>query len=204
MNEQDLVREKLLEFLYQTSKNARAIALTYATEPVIIRNLKKEGLANGDINSALVYLVSRHYVKKEAYAGLGDGKVYKYQITADGMENFESKSKFSKINRYPGVAITNINGVTIVGDNNIVNNKFNDLYKELDTLKEEIGKISSFSDQEKINYQADIDSIKSQLTKANPAKDVINSLWISFKVFATINGVAGLYERITQLINSIN
>lgn len=200
MNNQDLIREELLKFLYKTLKNAKVQKLMVESEPAITKELKKSGFGVGDINSALAYLIDKRYVKKETYLGLGGGKIYKYRISAEGIDYFEEKSKFSRSSNFPGVNITNINGVTVIGDNNIVNNKFSDLYKELNELKEEIGKISSFGDQEKVNFQADIESIKSQLIKNNPSKEFIGMLWGNFKALATINGVIGLYDKINQLI----
>lgn len=203
MNNQDLTREELLKFFYESSKNVIAQKLMFSSEPIIIRELEKNNFTKGEINSALLYLIDKKYVKSQQFPGLGGGKIYKYRISAEGIDFFESKSKFSKNSHYPGVNVNNINGVIVIGNNNIVNSKFNDLYEELDNLKEEIGRVASFSDQEKINLQSDIDSIKSQLIKNNPSKEFVNILWNNFKVLSTVNGFIELYKKIDHLIVSL-
>jgi hypothetical protein len=173
----------------------------------IKRELKKHGLKEQEIVSNLDYLVQTEWVveEKEEYPFTRDGRTIQaqritYKISDKGINHFEGESKFQKPHEVTGINITNVQGVTVVGDRNFVYNQYGDLYRALDLLDEEIRKNSNFSDRQKLDYRADIETIKSQLAKAKPNREVIRSAWRGLKALATVGTVMQLFLRIKELI----
>ncbi len=98
-----------------------------------------------------------------------------------GITHFEGPSKFVSSERFSGINITNIQGVTIVGNNNIVRDEFIDLFKSLELLEEIIKANNKLSDAEKVDLQSDIETIKNQLGKTEPDRNIIKAAWETIK-----------------------
>jgi hypothetical protein len=120
--------------------------------------------------------------------------------------HFEGPSKFFSSERFSGINITNIQGVTVVGNNNIVKNEFIDLFRELEKLGDIIRSNSKFSDKEKADLQSDIETIKNQLGKTEPNKNIIKSAWETIKdklkdiseVIEPVSKIASLIKIFTE------
>ena len=197
MNENDKIREAILRYLYDRSKSARSVSETKVTESVILRTLRTD-YQTSDIVSHLIYLVQAGWVKQEKI-----NKLPYYTIGTPGVNHFEGVSMFQKSQWVTGINVTNIQGVTVIGDNNYVNQEFNDLYKNLDLLKSEIGKSASLVDQDKLEYQSEIDTIKSQLAKKTPNKTIISQAWKGLSALSTIDGITNIYTKIAPLISGL-
>lgn len=206
----DDVREIILRLLYTQHQKARGVKSTGLAISKIKQPLKKKGLKEQEIASNLDYLIQTGWVvqEKEEYSFTRSGRTIQaqrvsYKISDKGINHFEGPSKFQRPHKVTGINITNIQGVTVVGDGNFVYTRYGDLYRTLDLLDEEIRKSDSFSDEEKLNYRADIETIKSQLAKSKPNRGILKSAWEGLKALATVSSVAQLFLRIKALIEPL-
>ncbi|HYT17383.1 MAG TPA: hypothetical protein VEO18_03940 [Thermoplasmata archaeon] len=126
-----------------------------------------------------------------------------YRITNRGIDRFEGPSKFQAADRFQGINITNVQGVTVIGEGNIVDAKFEIVSRNLDLLGAEIRASDKLADREKLTYQAEIETIKSQLMKPKPDQGIIGRAWDSLKAIATLSGVATAIERVRPLIENL-
>jgi len=127
-----------------------------------------------------------------------------YRVSKDGIDYFEGSSKFQKSNKLAGINISDIkNSVVILGDNNVVRNDFREMFDSLDDLGRHIRISSDILDEEKINYQADIDTIKAQLMKQKPDRDIVRKAWSALKAVATISGAISFYTKVAPLIEKL-
>jgi hypothetical protein len=90
-----------------------------------------------------------------------------------------------------------------LGDNNVVRNEYKELFESLDDLGRHIRINSEIPDEEKINHQADLDTIKAQLMKPKPDKDIVRKAWGALKAVATINGLVSLYTKVAPLVEAL-
>ncbi|MCJ7425217.1 hypothetical protein MUP01_13260 [Candidatus Bathyarchaeota archaeon] len=101
------------------------------------------------------------------------------------------------------INITNIQGVTVIGEGNYVHSQYSDLYQSLDLLGEGIRQADRLSDEAKLNYQAEIETIKSQLLKPNPDRSILKTAWNALKGVATVGGVVSALEKVRALIQPL-
>lgn len=128
-------------------------------------------------------------------------EVRKYKISDIGIDKLEGASVYSKPDRFHGINIMNIKGVTVVGSKNVVNVKYSDLYEVLDALEEEVSKEKTLSDEDKLNVTADIESLKNQLSKPKPNRNVIASLWSGIEKIVTGAGMVELAQKVAKLVS---
>ena len=203
----DKVCEIILRFFYDTYKAARSLKRARVKISVIKKGLKQLGLTEKEIISNLHYLIQTDWIIKETESyqirtkrGIINTRSEFYEISDKGVDHFDGVSRFQKTHPPSGINITNIQGVTIVGDGNIVNDKYSDLYGNLGLLSEEVMMSDKFSDEQKLNYHAEINTIKSQLSKTLPDKIIIAKAWNTLKQLATVAGIVGFFERVRVLI----
>jgi hypothetical protein len=206
----DEIRELILEFLFSNYQNARGVKSTACTISKIKHALKQKGLKEREIVSNLDYLIQTEWVieKKETYPITSGGtqimaQRITYKISDKGIDHFEGISKFQRNHKVTGINITNIQGVTVVGDGNLVYNQYSDLYRSLNLLDEEIRKNDAFSDKQKLNCRAEIETIKSQLAKSEPNRGILKSAWEGLKALATVSSIAQLLMHIKALIEPL-
>jgi hypothetical protein len=207
----DEIRETILTELYQTHKNARGLTGSRLSISELKRALKKYGLHDREIIRNLDYLVQSgwvvvekdisHFETPRGFVKQIEKKYFK--ISDTGINYFEGISKFQKVQKsYAGINITNINGVTILGGGNtVVNTHYADLYKQLCLLSEVVKKSGQLSDEEKLNYVGEIETVKAQLMKTDPDKNIIKKVWAKLKPLATVAGIVSLFEKIAKLIS---
>ena len=176
----------------------------------IKRVLKDKGLTQQEIARNLYYLIQTGWVaenKKTLRIEKGGKTIYvedvSYRITEVGINHFEGPSKFQRTSRLNGINIKNIRGVVVVGNDNIVYNKHSNLYRSLDLLGEEIRRSDKFSDKQKLTCQAEIDTIKSQLSKPTPDRSILRTAWDALRTIATIGGVINILEKVRALIEPL-
>lgn len=209
----DEIRELILSVLYQAHKNARSLKSSRMSTGELKKSLKKQGLREKEIVPNLDFLILSDWVRveKELYEFITkrgftrkSEKVY-FKISEVGINYFEGTSKFQKIREsFAGINITNIGGVTILGDGNVVVNKsYVDLYKQLSLLSEAIRKSGQLTDQEKLNYIGEIETIKAQLMKTEPDKSIIRRAWEKLKPLATISGIITFFTQVANLIGAL-
>ncbi len=101
------------------------------------------------------------------------------------------------------IDITNIRGVTIIGDGNIVNTNFTELYKSLDSLKTKVLESKEYSQQNMATINADLQTIQAQLAKEKPNKSIILLAWEGIKGLVTAQGFHKLVNSISDFIETI-
>jgi len=73
----------------------------------------------------------------------------------------------------------------------------------LSLLSEAIRKSDRLSDEEKLNYVKDIDTIKDQLSKPSPDKGIIKLAWEKLQPLATVAGIVSFFRQVAELIESL-
>ncbi|MCD6493742.1 MAG: hypothetical protein J7K36_08130 [Archaeoglobaceae archaeon] len=204
----DIVREDLLNFLYQKYKKSRSVKKQAATISEIKKALKQKGHKEQEIVGAISFLIDRGWIKEEKEKTkffikdkLTEGEKITYRISDIGIVHFEGPSKFISQNKFSGINITNISGVTVVGNNNIVRNEYLDLFNYLDELAEVLRSSATLTDEEKADLQSDIETIKSQLGKQNPNRKVISLIWDNLKgIVSKVPEAADKIAKVASLI----
>ena len=77
----------------------------------------------------------------------------------------EAASTYQRPETTPHVNITNLRGVTVVGNGNVLNTSFTDLSHVLTEMRQAVLSAPSVPDDQKLDVAADIDSLQGQLQK---------------------------------------
>jgi hypothetical protein len=205
------VREAILALLYNAWKNPRGMDSHKLKISQITGDLKKEGIEKKYVVRNLHYLLETGWAiedvkESQYYTGTMSIPTEKktYRIAKDGIDYFDGSNKFQKSSRFAGINISDINNsVIILGDNNFVRNEYRELFESLENLGRHIRISSEIPSDEKINYQAEIDTIKAQLMKQKPDKDIIRKAWDVLKGVATINGVVSFAAKVAPLVATL-
>jgi len=207
---EDEIRIKILEYFYNVYKNPRGMSSCKILISKITSDLKKQGIDKKEVIRNMLYLIDTGWIRKETeesqfFTGKQRITTKKdfYKISSDGIDFFEKSSKFQKANKLAGINITNVQGVVAIGNNNYIRNEFTELFESLEDLGRQIRISNKLNDEEKINYQAEIETIKSQLIKPKPDKDIVRKAWDAIKAVATINGIISFYNKAKPFIESL-
>jgi hypothetical protein len=212
MNPNDDRRDKILRFLYDRHRTAQGIT----TIPIVIQDLRREmkkrhGMKRSEVASNLDYLIQigwvRSEVKSRSFLTAG-GMVLpreqtKYKISELGINHLEAASMFKKPQAASQVNITNVQGVTVVGDGNVVNAKFTELSSALDELDQAIADSQQLTDEQKLDAAGDISAIRAQVAKKNPNPSVIRSAWEGLKALPVLGNAADAIAKTGKLLCSL-
>ena len=162
MNPDDDIRDKILRFLYERHKMTKGITKI----PIGIRDLQgalrsSYGFKQHEVSSNLDYLIQVGWVKevvRERSFKTPKGmelsqEQIKYKISDVGINHLEAGTMFRRADSSKNVNITNIHGVMIVGDGNIVNTQFTDLSRALDDLDQAVSQSADLTDAQKLDAQ---------------------------------------------------
>jgi hypothetical protein len=209
MNPSDERRDQILRFLYERHKTTRGIQKI----PIGIRDLQREmkarfGMSQPDVASNLDYLVQVGWVRevtKERSFKTGRGmeisaEQVKYKISDVGINHLEAGTVFKKPEAASAINITNVKGVTVVGDGNVVNTQLTDLSRALDDLDKALA-ASKLTDEEKLDAAGDLATLRTQIAKSHPLKAVLQGAWGSLERLATVGGAAEAATRVGELIH---
>lgn len=209
MSPDDDKRDKILRFLYQRHKTTRGINKI----PIGIRDLQSEmkkqhQMSQADVSSNLDYLIQvswvREVVKERSFTTPGGAEVSaaqsKYKISDVGINHMEKATVFKKTQAASQINITNIKGVTVLGDGNVVNAQFTDVSRALDELDDAISQSQTLTDEQRLDAAGDLSTIRTQIAKKNPDRTIIATAWSSLKAIATVGGVVGAVEKVSQVI----
>jgi len=206
------IRTIMLQYFYDRNKTATS-ARGKKGYAIKISDVRKElkarhGLSQQEVMSNLNYLLSQGWIEEdtvEKSVPLPTGTVIPqstsfYKITAAGIDKIEGPGEFT-IEKFKGIKIeaTGQNIIT-VGDGNQVNVKYRDAAGALVELKQALLQSTSITAEQKLDIVADIDSIQSQLAKANPNHSVIKGAWEAVKGFDTVVGVAEKVGKVAALL----
>ena len=215
MNPNDQHRTNILQYFYGRNANAtskygkKGSALKISD---VKKNLKAlYGMQQSDVVSNLNYLIDQKWIKEiivekqiERNGITIPSKVTWYEISADGIDKIEGESEFKQSEKYAGINI-HANGENIItlGDGNIVNVQFQKLHNELNNLENVIKQRDEIDDRQKLELIADIESIKDQLAKQNPNKNIIKQLWNGIEKFVTGANLLKIIYKVAPLINTL-
>jgi len=208
---EDEIRIAILGYLYNAWKNPRGMESHKLKISKITSDLKKKGIEKKYVVRNLVYLIETGWAIEEVkQSQFFTGKMRiptekkSYRISKDGIDFFEGSSKFQKVNKMTGINITNVQGVVSIGNNNYIRNEFVPLFESLDDLGRQIRLSNELKDQEKMNFQAEVDTIQSQLKKEKPDKGIIKTAWNALKDnLPTVSGLVVLMEQVKPLIEGL-
>jgi hypothetical protein len=215
-NPNDEIRRVMLQYFYDRNANATS-KFGKKGSAIKISDVKKElkaghGLTQQQVQSNLNYLIDRDWVKsvgQEKTVTTRRGTtvpsvVTFFEITAQGIDRIEGGSEFEPRERYPGIKIeaTGRNVITL-GDGNVVNVEYQQLFDELTQLKEGITSSSELSEQEKLDVAIDIETLKDQLAKDQPDEEIARRLWPRIEKAANIAGLAGAALQVGQAISHL-
>jgi len=212
MNQNDDRRDKILRFLYDRHQTAQGIT----SIPIGIQDLRREmknqhGLKQSEVASNLDYLIQvgwvRPEVKSRSFLTKG-GMVLpreqtKYKISEVGINHLEAASMFKKPHATSHVNITNVQGVTVVGDGNVVNAKFIELSSVLDELDQAIADSRQLTDELKLDAAGDISTIRAQVAKKNPSPSAIRGAWEGLKALPVLGNAAEAVARVGRLLSDL-
>jgi len=212
MNPNDDRRDKILRFLYERHQTANGITAI----PIGILDLRREmktryGMKQPEVASNLDYLIQVGWVRPEIKSRsfvTGRGMVLpreqtKYKISEVGINHLEAASMFKKPHASSNVNITNVKGVTIVGDGNIVNAKFTELSRALDELDQAIADSKQLTDEQKLDAAGDISTIRAQVAKKNPDSSLIRGAWKCLKALPVIGHAADAIASVGKLLSDL-
>ncbi|MBN1869532.1 MAG: hypothetical protein JW847_03015 [Candidatus Omnitrophica bacterium] len=205
------IRRLMLHYFYDRNKNATS-SMGKKGAAVKISDVKadlkkRHSFTQQEVQSNMTYLLSQGWVEEKsvekqvrAKGGTLIPSVTKYyQINATGIDKIEGSGEFT-MPKFHGIKIeaTGQNIITL-GDGNQINSQFSELGEALATLREAITK-SDTPEADKLSLVADIDTVQSQLAKAQPNRSIISTAWKAIKGAAAIYGCAGFVERVAGLI----
>lgn len=207
----DEIRNNIMRILYEIHKKSRSPNSIPKGIKDLCKTLKNEfGYKQNEVSHNLDFLVQRGWVaeiviKKTFTKNLlsREQSQKKYKISDIGIEKYEEASTFHSSRLKPTINVTNINGVTVVGDGNIVNTKYTDLVNVLDQLKQQINQSNKINDTKKLESIADIETIQSQLEKPNPNKSVIKTLFSPLEKIANLGGLISIFDKAKELISPL-
>ena len=209
----DEIRKIILEHLYRIHKKARSLKKARVSMKDLKKGLKERGLREQEIIRNLDYLIQSGWVtveREETEFKTPKGFTRKqvkeyYKISDTGINYFEGPSEFQRVAKsFSGINITNIQGVTVVGDQNVVvNTQYLDLYRRLSLLSEAVRNSAQLTDKEKLEYVMEIETIKDQLAKPSPDKNIIKLAWEKLKPLATISGIMTFFKQVAEIIGGL-
>lgn len=210
-NPNDIIRDAILRHLYKLHSSARGPKGVGTKIRDLHRAMKQKGIGQQQVNSNLDYLVQKGWVREVVtprsyttrHGTTQQSEVRTYKISDIGIDRLETASVYRREERLSGINITNIQGVTVIGDKNVVNVEYSDLYWALDELQEAVSASGNLSDEDKLNVTADVESLKTQLSKPAPNRAIIGQLWSGIDKVISIAGLVGLGLKIAELMRPL-
>jgi hypothetical protein len=194
--EPDEVRSLILDYLYEHHRNARGMRAQELKIRDIQRAMKgSHELAGKDVAASLDYLVQKGWVcqivRERTFTTVRGAVVpqeqVSYKISDIGIDRVEGESKFKKQSPFGAINIGNVQGAVVVGDHNVVNNQFVSLVEHLSALERAISELA-ISETEKVSAIADIETIRSQLAKPEPDRNILKQASQGVERIVTAHG----------------
>lgn len=206
----DEIRGIMLQYFYDRNKNATS-ARGKKGFAIKISDVRKElksshGLTQTEVVGNLNYLMSQGWIEEEQVhksVPLPSGTIIPqatsyYKITAAGIDKIDGPGEFT-MDKFKGIKIEATGqNIIAVGDGNQVNAQYKDAAGALVDLKHTLLQTDSLTEAQKLDAVADIDSIESQLAKAEPNRTAIQGAWEGVK---KLDAVLGLAEKVGKVAN---
>jgi len=207
----DEVRQKILTYLSDCRKKARGLDSLMASSSDIKKAMAKFTISQNETVQNLDYLVQHGWVDEKVIQrpfttpkGIEiPNEKHLFGLSAIGMKYIEGESEFDRTGIFSGINITNIGGVTVIGNNNVVRNEFVDILRAFNQL-EGIVKISDkLSEEQKLDVQADILTIKNQLSKTKPNKDILQKAMEGISFIGALPGFVEVFRVASEMIHKL-
>jgi len=210
----DKIREVILECLYERAQNSKGpsgIAVGIRDLTSLVKS--KIDVKQQDVSVNLQFLIKNGYVDEKEIQNPFTAAKYnakpqvKYELSQSGFSYFEQGSKFDLTDPNTGINIQMLNSVAVLGNQNVVKNivrqEYRDGYLKLEELEKRVNLSSSLKDEDKVNIQADIETIKNQLAKEKPNSGIIRMAITGLSVLANISEIAPYFEHIKNWLLSL-
>lgn len=210
-NPNDAIRDAILRHLHVVHQKSRSPRSAGLLTSELSKALKVKGYKQQEVASNLDYLVQKGWVREVVEnrsfmtkAGTTQNAERRtYKISDSGIDRLEAASMYQRSDVASRVNITNIKGVTVVGNGNVVNTTFTDLSRVLNDLKQAILQEPTLADARKLDIAADIDSLEAQLQKPEPKKSIVQMLWSGIEKAAAVGGAIDILSRAAALIEPL-
>jgi len=210
-NPNDVIRDAILRYLHNVHKKARSPKSAGQGIRDITKGMKPLGFKQQEIASNLDYLIQKGWVReiieertfttRRGTTQSAEKRIYK--ISDTGIDRLEAASTYKRPPIDHSINITNIQGVTVVGDGNIVNTSFSDASHVLNDLRRSVLDTNAIPDADKLAVVADIDTLQAQLQKPQPDRTVIQHIWSGIEKIVTAAGFSELAVRIAGLLGPL-
>ena len=194
--------------VHQKSRSPKSAGLLISE---LSKALKTNGYKQQKVASNLDYLVQkgwarevvehRSFTTKAGTTQSAERRTYK--ISDSGIDRLEAASMYQRSEVASRINITNVRGVTVVGNGNVVNTTFTDLSRVLADLRQAILEEPTIADGRKLDIAADIDSLEAQLQKPEPKKSIVQMLWSGIEKAAAVGGAVEILNRAAALIQPL-
>lgn len=208
MNPKDEIRDAILRHLYEVHSKAKSPKSAGKKISEIQKALRPLGYKQQEVASNLDYLVQKTWVREEirqrSFTTERGTQIPSeqrtYKISDTGIDKLEAASTYQRPDVGSEVNITNIRGVTVVGDGNVVNTSFADVSEVLADMRSAVLALKPVDDETKLDVVADIDTLQSQLQKPSPNRGVVKALWGGIEKTVTAAGLIELAEKAGRLL----
>ena len=96
-----------------------------------------------------------------------------------------------------------VGGVTVVGNGNVVRNEFVDVLRAMNQLEGVVKMSDGLTEDQKLDVQADIQTIKNQLSKSSPDKSILQKAMESISFVGSLPGVVEVFKVASQAVQKI-
>lgn len=199
--EVDERRKIVLEIFYRAFKDGRNEYFKHLNSIEARRRVNDE-MSSSELDEHILYLKDVGLLKSKKIKG---HTLTKYLISSKGIKLFEGESVFQKTSTpFPNLHIENVGGIVQVGNHNFAQSKYREISNDIEELKELIGSRASLGQEERIEIQADLNTIQSQLVKRIPDKSIMSMIWDKLHLgkIADTPQLVGIVERVSQFIGN--
>lgn len=206
-------RDAILRQLYDVLQNARSPRKAGVGIRDLQRLMKSSaGYTQQEVASNLHYLIQKEWVTeivedrtfKTARGTTQQAERVTYVISDLGIDMLEGgATMYQRPDAASHINITNIRGVTVVGEGNVVNIRFADLSQALGELRSSILEAGELTDDDKLSVVADIDTLQVQLQKPEPDKTIVQRAWQGIQTSVTAAGFVELLDKAGNLIGPL-
>jgi len=181
--EVELDHRAILEFLFEHHR----AATSQKKLMVGIRKIQsglKDKLEKSKIIHGVSYLESAGYIDKsfdiyKTPKGLDKPTNQKYKISALGIKIFENPGIFTPNNKFiGGINIQNVKSIVVVGNRApiVINQKFEELGKDLEQLKEKIQDVGDIANDIKLQLISLVNSLEGICISEKPDKKIFSEI----------------------------
>lgn len=213
--------QAVLEVLNETRRSGKSeLAMQLTTTEVRQKVRRRNGFEQFTENDALVTLdymdgnqvkkvITKHKIgytpgakaiaRRNGMPTSPSVSVTRWKITQKGVVVLEGANTFTKQAPVSHITVNAQNSQVIVGNNNILSGRL-EVIERLTELQQVLSESDALDLETKQDAVADIDSIKAQLGKPNPANLVLKALWSPVALAADVAGAIELAKIIAPLL----